>query len=255
MHIYASNHYKKTQVVFLRAIRKYGPKAFVIQEIDATDDKILACRLEMVYILLYQATNPELGYNGTFGGEGGQIPTPETRAKIGKARAGRASWTKGPNTAETVEKCRQGKLGSKNPNFGKPSPNRRSIPLDEAKNLYDGGMNTRQLADKYGVSQGIVCKRFREAGVKLRSNSESQKGPLSPAWGKKHAPERINKQRQAAIASRSGIPDEEIVRLYSAGYSAVQIADKFGCSNPSIYNRLKALQIPTRQYKYVSPKF
>ena len=184
-HVYASNHYKKTQIVFLRAIRKYGPEAFTIKEIDSATDKHLAYGLEMAYILLYQATNPELGYNGTFGGDGGQIPTQATRDKIAATRKLRGltcAWMGSPNEAAVRAKISAGKMGAKNPNFGKPSPFRKEIPFPESADLYANGTNTRQLAKKYNVSQSVVCKRLRDHGVKLRDVSECQSGPLSCRW-------------------------------------------------------------------------
>lgn len=52
------------------AIFKYGKSNFTIEEIDHTDDSNILNQLEQKYIKQYDATNPQKGYNLTFGGEG-----------------------------------------------------------------------------------------------------------------------------------------------------------------------------------------
>lgn len=74
---------------FSRAIAKYGRKNFVAVEIDRTKTRRGADLLEMAYIMLYQTTNPELGYNQTAGGVGWRgTHTKATKKLISKKRKG-----------------------------------------------------------------------------------------------------------------------------------------------------------------------
>lgn len=81
-HIYASMYDEsKLSVYFLKAIRKHGANSFEIKEIDRTEDKDVACYLEMFWITSLKTFVPKYGYNTTFGGDGGS-PTQEVREKI-----------------------------------------------------------------------------------------------------------------------------------------------------------------------------
>lgn len=82
-HVKASNH-KRTY--FYSAIQKYGPGSFVVRMIDSTRNRTECNMLEMAYICLYQATNPELGYNSTVGGDGNPFPSQYTRQKMAESQ-------------------------------------------------------------------------------------------------------------------------------------------------------------------------
>lgn len=69
-HINAS---KKSQKHLYASMRKYGIKNFKIEQIDETDDFEKLGELERFYIKKYNSTNPEFGYNNTFGGEKCQL--------------------------------------------------------------------------------------------------------------------------------------------------------------------------------------
>jgi len=71
------------------AIRKYGRENFTVKEIDRTSTRRGADLLEMAYICLYQATNPELGYNQLPGGVGWRgTHTEDTKKLISSKRKG-----------------------------------------------------------------------------------------------------------------------------------------------------------------------
>ena len=63
------------------SMRKYGINNFKIEQIDATDDFEKLGELERYYIKKYNSTNPEFGYNNTFGGEKCQLDG-NPRAKL-----------------------------------------------------------------------------------------------------------------------------------------------------------------------------
>lgn len=55
---------------FYNAIRKYGENNFIIEKLEETEDSEKINELEQKWIILYDATNPKLGYNLTKGGDG-----------------------------------------------------------------------------------------------------------------------------------------------------------------------------------------
>lgn len=74
--------------VFHAALRKYGADIVwdVLEEVGSYE---AACEAEHRWVLLLQAHVPGKGYNGTLGGDGGQRPSEETRAKLSRAARGR----------------------------------------------------------------------------------------------------------------------------------------------------------------------
>ena len=73
---------------FYRAIRKYGPELFKVEEIAAVDSEEMANVIEKFYIHYTKSYNKNFGYNGTMGGEG-VIPNDETRKKLRQAQLGK----------------------------------------------------------------------------------------------------------------------------------------------------------------------
>jgi group I intron endonuclease len=98
---------------FSNAILKYGCEAFKVEQIDTAVDLAKANELEKHYITVYESSNPEKGYNSTYGGEGVPV-TPEGLEKIRQAMTGM------PRSEAAKEKLRVQRLGDKNPMFGKP---------------------------------------------------------------------------------------------------------------------------------------
>lgn len=65
------------------SMKKHGIGNFIIEEIDRADDFEELGKLERKYIAEYKSTNPENGYNMTFGGESNQLDgNPRTRLTI-----------------------------------------------------------------------------------------------------------------------------------------------------------------------------
>lgn len=120
------------------AIKKYGTECFdfeVIKEIRLSGiTQILLNIYESKYIIEYGSHNQDVGYNKTFGGEGGKM-TDETRLKVSNSKKGRLlsdehkmkvsvnhadmKGNKNPfygkkHTQEVIEKIRKDKIGNKN---------------------------------------------------------------------------------------------------------------------------------------------
>lgn len=117
-----------SQVYLHRAVRKYGPDAFQLEIIHTVETEEELNTLETHYITQYQSHKPEIGYNGTFGGDGIGLLTEETRQKMRDAktpeiRRRMSERLKGKKLPE--DHCRaigDSKRGAKNPWFGKKRP-------------------------------------------------------------------------------------------------------------------------------------
>ena len=71
------------------ALRKYNMEdTLELVEIDTADNKEELCEKEMGYILMYNSSDKEYGYNGTIGGEGtsGYSFTEEQRKNVSKSQ-------------------------------------------------------------------------------------------------------------------------------------------------------------------------
>lgn len=100
---------------FSRAIRLHGPNAFSHEILAVVKTRQEATHLEKIWILMLRSFDPEVGYNMTYGGEGGR-PTEEVRKKISeKIKALRQiPWNKGkPRSLETRQRISATKKGTK----------------------------------------------------------------------------------------------------------------------------------------------
>lgn len=73
------------------AIRKHGPEAFSVKEIEKCNTHEELCAAETKWILLYRSNDPEFGYNLTTGGEGnpGHRVSTDARKRIGDSHRGK----------------------------------------------------------------------------------------------------------------------------------------------------------------------
>lgn len=97
---------RKQNSLIRRAIHKYGSNSFEIKEIDRTNSFEISNYREMFWIAALQTYRRPLGYNLTYGGEGG-MATLEMKEKISKANTGKI------RTKEMRARLSLAKLGSK----------------------------------------------------------------------------------------------------------------------------------------------
>lgn len=71
-----------------QAYKKYGLENFKKEVIDYYNSEEELNRGEMFYIENFNSTDPKIGYNLTYGGEG-EIPTKETKKKMSESQKGR----------------------------------------------------------------------------------------------------------------------------------------------------------------------
>lgn len=99
---------------FYNAIRLYGKDSFRWEVIDQSDSKTELNEKESYWIAFYETTDPQKGYNMTFGGEGG-IPTEEVRKKISRAALGNTRNLGRFPSVETKKRISESRLEGKNP--------------------------------------------------------------------------------------------------------------------------------------------
>jgi group I intron endonuclease len=117
------------------AIRKYGSENFIVWsltgDLNPPDENQLNI-LEQLWILTLRSYDPALGYNMTMGGDGGGIPTEETRAKLRKPHPAMRGKKMSPTA---VENSRRSHLGYKHTAASrqKMSITRKGKPWSEAR--------------------------------------------------------------------------------------------------------------------------
>lgn len=103
-HLHAAK--QKRDIYLYKAINYYGPHCFHREEIDKAVSIEELNEKEIKHIALYNSTNPNIGYNGTFGGYSG-YPTEAVKKQISDKAKMRALADPGRI------------VGKANPNYGK----------------------------------------------------------------------------------------------------------------------------------------
>jgi hypothetical protein len=98
---------------------------------------------------------------------------------------------------------------------------------DQVERLYAEGKTQYEIADYFGVSQGIVSACMRRLGIKRRTRWEHCSGGADP---------------------------NDAVRLYQSGLNVGQVAKRLGVTPAAIKPKLKAAGIAIRPAK-ATPKF
>lgn len=149
---------------------KYGEENFDFSIIEICDQDRLD-KLEVLYISHYQSYDAKFGYNLSFGGSGGGVPTDETRHKLSLANSRENNPMFGRHhTEETKDKIRQKKVGDKNAMYGKRG---------EASPIY-GRKHTEAELEK--IRQANKGRRMSDSCRKKQSQAKSgQNNPRSRA--------------------------------------------------------------------------
>ena len=140
------------------------------------------------------------------------------------------------------------------------------LPTEKVIRKYQCGMSTYKLAEEYNVSDTKIWRLLKEGGVELRNISEALLGRVLPAkeiirlytegkntveLGKKYGvkPDSIKqllkkesvKIRNLSEARLQGkkLPRKEIISLYNAGKSALELSRKYNISPHTIDKLLK----------------
>lgn len=119
-----------------QAYQKYGLECFSKEIIQFYTSEEELNQGEIYWIAQFNSTAPEIGYNLTYGGDGG-TPTEEARRKISESLKGRRAWNKGKQMSEEQKrKISISNKGKNNPMYGKPLSEEHRRKLSEAIKLY-----------------------------------------------------------------------------------------------------------------------
>jgi group I intron endonuclease len=162
---------------FYNAVREYGIDGFVWEQIDTAESREELDRKEIEWIIHYDSTNPDKGYNLRLGGSRGKH-NDESRKKMTDWQIGRINssesnekrretlkgripyWLIGkkltPEHIKKVVEANRGKLhasirGEKNKKSKITEETARNIKID-----IQNGMKNSSIAQKYGISRFIV---------------------------------------------------------------------------------------------------
>lgn len=226
-HVYASRNKENKSSKnnhWYNAIRYYGPENFEVRTIFTCYDEKTLNEAEIFFIALFEATNPDLGYNQTSGGKFGRIteeanerrkqslkghPTSEeTKRRISKARTGQKA---SPETIEILKNV---------PHPGRPHTEESKRRISEAKKGYVPTPERRKHQSEvltgrtYPERQGIPVPqemrdrisesmkgqntgpRSEETKAAMRAGWEKRRGKPTSRKGEKKTPEQIAATRE-----------------------------------------------------------
>jgi group I intron endonuclease len=113
-----------------QSMRKHGSDAFSYEILEQCINEEKLDEQEKYWIKTLETYKPNIGYNGTMGGDGGHI-TPEIRAKISKANKGRVQTLEDRQKKSKAAKGR--KHSSETLALLKIVRNERPLPTEETR--------------------------------------------------------------------------------------------------------------------------
>jgi hypothetical protein len=194
----------------------HGEDAFVMEQIGSATTHKEANNLEKLWIILLDCCNPILGYNLTYGGEGGEKTaecraahraklrgrksSPEVRAKISESlrrayREGARKSNKGMKMPDSMCQAASERMRTNHPQ------QRIDVTVEEVVRMRQSGMYIREIAAELGVSSCTVERRCKQAGivfpkVKRPDSEETRLKKSAASSGRKLSPETREKIRQ-----------------------------------------------------------
>ena len=246
------------------AMNCYGYENFVIEPIEECSNDILDER-EIYWISYFNSTNPDIGYNLTEGGGGGN------------------TWALNPHKLETGEKIRQQKLKDKyvpitKEAFEEDAKNKLTVEemcqkyhcshetlrhrcqdffgcfISELRTVENSGQFTKININKEDLYQDIIkCKLSnQQIATKYGVSDHTIINRCKEYFGKTP-----NELRGNQSAKRSSIDDEELLnKLILEGKTLQEIASAFQMSKNTLVTRIKEkYQMNFKEYrKYVKSK-
>ena len=128
--------------IIKQAIKKYGIENFTKEYLVFCDKEDKLNWFEIFYIKKYGSTDRNIGYNLSYGGEGGGIPCEETRRKMSEARKGI------PKSEEHKRRIGDAQIGELNHNYGKHPSEETLIKLSLASKGSNNGMFGKHHSDE-----------------------------------------------------------------------------------------------------------
>ena len=152
-----------------RVIKKYGRENFKKEILEWCNDKTHLCKREIYWIKQFNATNREIGYNLSLGGDGGNVGV-EAYIKIGNKFRGKK---KPKEFGEKISKALKGKSKSKEHNekvrqslLGRIRPKEVIDKMSKSiKKKYDNGWESPVQIEvhQYNKTTGNYIQSFKSA--------------------------------------------------------------------------------------------
>ena len=163
------NWYLGSGIYLNRAIKKYGREYFKKEILEWCNNKIHLCEREIYWIKQLNATNKEIGYNLSLGGDGGNVGI-EAYIKIGNKLRGKK---KPKEFGEKISKALKGKSKSKEHNekvrqslMGRKRPQEVVDKMSKSiKEKYDSGWKSPVQIEvyQYNKKTGDYIQSFKSA--------------------------------------------------------------------------------------------
>lgn len=173
--------YMGSGVVLRQAYKKYGLECFTKEVIDYYNNTIELNQGEIYWIAQFNSTNSEIGYNLTYGGDGG-TPTEETRRKVSHTLKGRH------HTEETRQKISAANKGKSSPNKGKTFSEEYRRKLSESHKGQPGFWTGKPLSEETKQKISAANKGRQRSEETKQKMSVSKKGHPGFWTGKKRKP-------------------------------------------------------------------
>lgn len=191
-HVRLANTGRK--IYFLNAIRKYGKDSFKLSILETVDSDEDLNQAERKWIAELKTTDPSIGYNSTYGGEG--FSTGELNPSFLNPRRGPDNHSYGVpvplEVREKISKTLTGLLvGDKNPFYGKTHTE------ETKKHIGD-----IQRGQKRGPHSEETCEKIRQRMLKRTFSEETKEKMRQAKQGKKLSPEHREKLSQAQKVRR-----------------------------------------------------
>ena len=227
------------------AIRKYGRQSFEVRTLLTCNNQKELDDAEVFFISLFDATNSDLGYNGTAGGFGGK-KTEQTKKRIGESNKGRkvspetialivTANTGRKHTPEARENMSRAQKGRKHTEETKKrislaKKGKKKTPMSEAAKVNNRlariGKKGYPMSDKLKETlRKINSERKRTPEEKERLSqrmkgvpkSEEHKERISKAHqGKKQTPEHIAAAKAGRKAAKERREQERLEKIAPA---------------------------------------
>lgn len=201
------------------SMRHHGYECFSMSLLAEVPTRAEADQLEKLWILTLGSTDPKVGYNMTFGGDGGSTTHGRTHRpeSIEKMRASALGRVMTKETKQKLSERNHDRIGDCAYRFN------HEVKTSEVVSLYGQGMSTREIAHKFGMEKTAVLGRLKQEGVSLRlSHREARTARL------------IKEGKQHLLA----IDNKLLARLYVDGRTMEEIGQQFDLTRLAVRGRL-----------------
>lgn len=205
---------KKYNMVFHKAIDKYGKENFVWEIIESVLLPEMLSELEKYYIKKYNCMVPN-GYNLTAGGEGllGFKHSEESKEKnrlshVGKNCGEKNSFYGKKHTIKTREKMSRSGIGRKHPPMSEETKDKIRLSHSGEKHCLYGKHLPESTKRKMSAAHSGEKNHFwgkhhsEEARGKMKDNHANFSGKNHPMWGKRQSEETRAKMKLAQSRRR-----------------------------------------------------